>query len=246
MKTVYEFIVTTEREVEETTTKQEGDKIVTETVKVKKRVPTWFAFKQPSRMEKELAEEERAAWWSRYVEKGILPEALLLKRYADYGGILSEEDRKYYQNLRSEMILTQQEWRELYINDKTNEVRKRELADKLADIQERLVQFEQEQDVFFSNTAEAKARAKLIEWLVMHLSYVKYDENKEWEPYFKGIVTEEKIKSYDKLVDAQDGILAKSYPILSFVATIYSSSQGGLNKELLDEFLKSEEAGITA
>lgn len=237
-KSLYEFTITQEREVDETTKREEDGKTISETVKVKKSTKVWLSFKKPSRPERELAEEERAAWWSRYVEKGILPQAILLKTYANSGGILNKEDYAYYRTLEKEFLDTQKKIQEMYVNEKDKVQEIAQLEMRFMDIRNLLLEFEQKQSVFFDNTAEAKAKAKLINYLVLHMSYVKFDETKDWEPFFKGVTIEEKQEYFDKLEEDNDDLLSKSYQILYFVATMFST-QGGFHKDSFDEYLKT-------
>ncbi len=236
LKTIYAFSISLNKEVDETSTREENGKTITETVKVKKLVPVFFALKNPSRSERELAEEERAAWWSHYVEKGILPTALLLKVHANYGGILSDDQKRYYHGKQADYIVLEQELERLFVNEPDNKEKQKETAGRLTALRNDILTFEQEQSVFFNNTAESKASAKMTQYLVLHLSYFRTNEDKDWEPFFKGSGTGEKLAYMDKLNDEQDETFAKAYPMLSFVAHLYSSSNGGINTEALNEY----------
>lgn len=237
-KSLYEFKITKETEVDKTTVREEEGKTISETTKVKEKTPIWFSIKSPSRIERELAEEERAAWWSRYVEKGILPAALLLKTYANYGGILSKEDAAYYYTLQQELLSIERKSSQIAINEKDKIDELADLDKRFIDVRKLILDFEEKQAVFFDNTAEAKARFKMIHYMVLHLSNYKTDENKDWEAFFKGTTTEEKLAYQDKLIESSDEIYSKSYPILELVAGLYAAG-GGFNKDSLDQYLKT-------
>jgi len=236
IKTLYEFDVSIVREVDEVTTRQEGDKTVTETAKVKKPVKHYFAFQKPSRVQRELAEEERAIWWTRYVEKGIMPEAQLLKTYNNYGGVLSDEEKVSYQTMQSSLLVAMDDLRATQVNERENRAKITELADKIVDLRNRIIDFRQARDVFFDTTAESKAKGKLIEYLVLHFSWHRDDETKDWQPFFPGNTTDEKNVSRDLLEENNDELFLLARDRLLFVATIYATAQGNLNKGDIEAF----------
>lgn len=242
IKTLYTFSVLTDKLVDEVTTKVENagtpeERIVSETVKVNKPVPIHFAFKKPSRAERENAEEERASWWSKYVERGILPEALLLKTYANLGGILSEEQKKDYTEDRVQLSIKIEE---LMIEKAMKEPNKEyisQLTTEMINLRDKIIRFEQEQSTFFENTAEAKSRVKLSEYLVLHQSYTRDSEESPWVPYFKGNKTIEKLAEMERLEDS-DEIYRQAGPQLFFLASFLINSNYSATKDDIDEFLK--------
>lgn len=236
IKTLYEFPVLLEREVDETTTRQEGDKTVTETAKVKKQVKHYFAFQRPSRVQRELAEEERAVWWTRYVQMGIMTEAELLKTYSNRGGVLSEDEKVSLRTMEANLLLSLDELKHAQVNDRDNKARLDQLADKIVGLRHRIIDFRQARDVFFDTTAEAKAKAKLIEYLVLHFTWHRDDETKDWRQFFSGSTTDEKNVSRDLLEDAQDELFLGARDRLLFVSTIYATAQGTLNKGDIEAF----------
>lgn len=237
IKTLYEFSVSDVREVEEViVTDTEDGKTLTEKRKVTKTVPVYFAFKKPSRNEDALAEEERAVWWSHYVERGILPEALLLKVYSNYGGILSEEQRKYYYGLQTDLLLAMQDLEFARINEKEDTEKHKTLGNLVVKLRDEIFKFQQEQAVFFENTAESKSRIKHVEYLTLHMSYFRTDEDKDWEPFFKGKETEEKIKSLELFEEKQDQLYLKARNELMFIASIYVGSNGSADTTTIKSF----------
>lgn len=246
IKTLYTFTVLRDQLVDETITRDEPDpanpdviKTISETRKVNKPVPTYFAFKRPSRTERELAEEERAVWWSRYVEKGLLTEALLLKTYSNAGGILSEDDRKRYTDAR---VQYGDKVEQLYIIKTTKAADSAAIATltgEMIDLRDQIIRFEQEQSTFFENTAEAKARVKLSEHLVLTLSYTRDDESKSWVPYLAGATPADRAARLAALEEAEDPIFKEAYPQLVFLAAFLRDSGYQAKTEDIDEFLKT-------
>ena len=149
IKTIYEFDVKIEKEVEKVETKiEEGKETITK-IKVKEPVSTFFAFKKPSRSEREGCEEFRAASWGKCIEKGIMPEAVLLKTYSNHGGILSDGQKQEYNDLIAAIESKTKEY------DKIDGEDKEKVLKEIVNLREQIYTFERSQSGFFDNTAEA-------------------------------------------------------------------------------------------
>lgn len=239
----YSFHISMEKEVDETITKVENGTTITETKKVTRKVSVPFCIKKPSRVEKEEADIERAIWETKFITKGILPAALLLKTYANYGGILSNEQRNAYTKMQADYLLVDTELKRLQINDRDNKEAIDAAAFKLTDLLQSIKEFEREQAVFFENTAEAKARQKLAEWYILHLSYyrpVNQDESlSEWTPFFKGETTEDKLNVFDEMFENKNEMLIKARPMLEFLSQVIIANDGSVAKEDVEDYLAS-------
>lgn len=235
---LYNFTVFSESLVDETTSREENGQTISVTTKVPKRTPAYFAFKEPSRAEREDADVERAIWWNKFVERGLKPQAELMKKYSNVGTSMSDEQKSAYRQKRVDLLKLEQELKRLFINEGENTAQIEETALKLEELRDDIVAFEREQSSFFENTAEAKAREKLIEYLVLHLSYFRLDESKDWEPFFKGANTAEKLNSFDRLVEEQSELLAKARTQLEFLAAVRASNSGPISRDRLEEFIK--------
>lgn len=243
IKPLYELTVNIEREVEETNTKVEDGKTITETVKVKRQLNMPIAFKTPSRAEREEADIERAAWVNKYHERGLMLEAMLIKKYVDEGGTLPKQYQKEYQELQAELLDIEKKLIEAEIVEKDNPENIKSLRKQFFNIRERMIDIQRTQSQFFEDTAEAKARLKKVEWLTLHLSYYKpLNKNGEpevdWVPFFKGETTNEKMEYYDSLVQQQDEILMKAKPIFSFLATIVAH-ESEMTQEEIQSYIES-------
>lgn len=244
---LYSFTISTDRLIDQTTERTEGEgaaaKTISETTKVTKKVNVPVCLKRPSRVEREEADVERAVWETHFITKGILPTALLLKTYANYGGILSEDQKKDYHKKLADYDLADIELRRLLIQHPDDKAAIEAAALIKVDLKQSILDFQQEQAVFFNNTAEAKARQKLIEWLVLHLSYqqiINPDESLgDWTPLFAGKTTEEKLVSFDKMVEDQHEIFTKARNMLEFLATVLASSDGSVSKEEVEAFAET-------
>lgn len=238
IKTLYTFSITVTREVDEVTTTEADGKVITETTKVKKPVEIFFAFKKPSRSERELAEEERAIWWSKYVERGILPEAQLLKLYLNGGGILSDDQKKEYTDLRVKLFDKGKEHTISLVANKDNKDEQDRLYREYLDLRDKVLAFEQEQSSFFENTAEAKSRVKVADYLVTNLSYWREGAHKPWVPFFKGANSAEKAGDLAVKDEAADELYILSKDYLYFLASFLFASGYNATTESIDEYLK--------
>lgn len=194
-----------------------------------------FSFKKPSRAEREDADMWHAGWVNKCLEKGLIPQALLIKQYANAGGVFNDADKAEFDSIRSQLLGKQLDHERAMLG--TDLVLRDTLTTEILDLRERFLRLQQSQETFFSNTAEAKAREKLIEWLILHLSYHRIDESKPWEPFFIGDDTQAKIGYLEKLEDEENDLYLKSRESLAFIASLYVSMNGNLKKEDIDAFL---------
>lgn len=238
-KYIYEFDVKIEKDVNKVEKKEEGGAVTTIETKVKEFVPVFFAFKKPSRAEREDAEEYRAKKWGEFVKKGIMPEAILLKSYANYGGILDEAQKKYYIKVRADYAETLEKMQLAKINK--DEDKAIQLMAESLGLRDEIVEFERNQSSFFENTAEAKSRNKLIEYLILKLTYFKEKSGEEYKQYFKGEEVDDKLKFLENLEDSKDEIILKVWSQLLFISSLYVSLGGDLKKEDVEEFVGKEQ-----
>lgn len=229
IKTIYEFDVKIEKEIEKSVTTTEEDREIITKTKVKELVPVYFAFKKASRGERESCEEYRAAAWSKAIEKNIMPEIVALKKYNDY--LTSEDQEKEYINVIAEMEIKRKQL-------EVESVDKEKITDEILKLGEKISIFEKQREAFFQNTAEAKARTKAIEWLMLNLSFYKESVDKPWEQFFKGPNLLEKYQYSEKLEDAENELYLKAKDKLMFLAAIFLSLGNNFNKEEIEEFMK--------
>lgn len=229
IKTIYEFNIMVDKEVEKTETKNEnGVETITKT-KVLEKAPIYFAFKKASRTDREICEETRAAAWSKAVEAGIQPEAILIK--SKYGESFMNDTRKNYIDTLAALDIKRKEL------DKEN-ADKDSINNDIRLLNDNIVQIQRDQMSFFENTAEVKARVKAIEWLTLNMSYFREDKNKDWQPFFKGDTLKEKYDSADKMDDENNDLYNKSRDKLSLAAAAFLTVGNGVTADMIDEMMK--------
>lgn len=238
MKHIYDFEISKEVEVDKIETREENGATISVTTKVKEKRPIYFAIKRPSRNEKEEAEMHRAAHFALCVEKGIITQAALRKKYGDTGGVYTNEEEKQYGILRNRLRDALEEYQLLSVNLEDKDKEKRDnVFEEIFSIRGKIMEFENSATLFYQDTAEAKARNKLIEYFILHLTYFREDTAKEWLPYFKGETVEEKIKHLSSLEDGDDELYMRIGERLAFVVTLLLTSPN-LTKEEIENIEK--------
>lgn len=226
MKTLYTF-----------KTGKEVEKIV-DGQTVKELVPISFAIKRPSRSEKEEAEITRAEYLAKYIRRGVLPEAILSKNYSDQGGVLDEFQKNLYTNLSIKLYEKTQEFQKISAIEPVDKVLVESLLKEIVEIQNEITKFQYGQNVFFENTAEFKAKTKLIEWLLCYLTYWKQDETSEWEEFIKGDTFEERLDYVESLEESEDSIYLKVKNELIFAISLFVHLGGNVKAEDIEKSIK--------
>jgi len=103
--------------------------------------------------------------------------------------------------------------------------------------------FEDYKSEVFNETADAKAKDRLLTWYLCELSY--FESDGEWKQILKGKNFEEKLDFYDELLENDDSesewykaALDKAMLILSFWYSGKIKSQDDI--KLLEDMLKAE------
>lgn len=232
-KPLYEFTVNVMREFEKTETREENGASVTTKTKVKEPTPLFLCFKKPSRAEREDADTYRAAQWNRYLEKGLMPEAILSRDYANRGGVMDDGQKAQYHQLRSKLLDRMEEYQRLTaLKDEGAAA----VRDEIMILRDEVIRMEREQNVFFANTAEAKARDRLTEYLVLNHSYTREAPDKPWVPLFKGDSLDARLTDIESREDSAEEVYALSKDRLWFIAALYVSLGGDVSKKDIEAF----------
>jgi len=163
--------IETEREVEEIVN---GEKVKIKR-KIKEKIPIHFAIKRPNRKIVQKADMFYGVTLSEGIRAGLLTKALLLKRYRNDGGALSEADATYFAELASRLSELEDEHQRLLIN--LEKISQEDRSEKMGEIvKEKMQVIQQLQNLetinqaLFAHTAETKAQNELINWWIVHLS----------------------------------------------------------------------------
>lgn len=240
MNALYSFPVTKTVTVTKTEQTPEGTltKNVTEDVAVN------VVLKKPSRRENEEAETLYSVELSRCIRAGMLTEPLLVKYYANEGGIFTEEEQKEYSSLLLQFVAKQNEYQRTSLLDPSEEkdVKLKTVTEELIAVQTRLQDFKRAQQSLFNQTAEKKASDKTILWFVTHLTHVAEGES-EPKPLFKGASFEERLAELDKAEESGDEFFLRVFQrALLFITFWYmGNAQEQADFKFLEETLAEEE-----
>lgn len=224
IKSIFAFNVNLTQEVEEN-----GEK-------VKKLVTYPFAVRKPSRSEKEEAELVRSEYLAKYIRRGVLPEAILSKTYENQGGTLNEYDIAYVTTIQLKLAQKTEEYKLASVEKNTT--KQEELLKEIVTLQQEITSFQYKQSKFYENTAEFKAKTKLIEYLFATLTYWKKAEDKEWEPYFAGESFEANLDEIEKLEDSEDPIYMKMKDKALFAISMYIHLSGNVKPGEIEKSVK--------
>ena len=213
MKTIYEFAINKEGVVKETeeSVNEAGQK-VTITKDVIKPVAHKYFLKKPTRALFDEAELFYGVKLSEGVKAGLLTRSLLNKRYVDDGGILGDKARSAEADAYKDLYDAQNQLQRLEALEEKDrpdyfETKKQELEDKIAVIKSSLTDLEVQKESLFDNTAETRARNKVITWWILFLSY--YEKNGEKQPFFGEGDYETRMNRYDEIFESEDPHLVK-------------------------------------
>ena len=213
MKTIYEFAINKEGLVKETeeSVNEEGQK-VTITKDVVSQIPHKYFIKKPTRALFDEAELFYGVKLSEGVKAGLLTRTLLNKRYVDDGGILADKAKNAEADAYKDLYNAQNEIQRLDALEEKDrpdyfETKKKELQDKISVIKSSLTELEMQKESLFDNTAETRARNKVITWWILFLSY--YEKNGEKQPFFGEGNYEARMDKYDEIFESEDPHMIK-------------------------------------
>ncbi len=213
MKTIYEFAINKEGIVKETeeSVNEAGQK-VTITKDVTTQVPHNYFIKKPTRALFDEAELFYGVKLSEGVKAGLLTRTLLNKRYVDDGGILADKTKNAEADAYKDLYDAQNELQRLLALEEKDRpdyfaAKKEELESKITVIKNSLTELEMQKESLFDNTAETRARNKVITWWILFLSY--YEKNGEKQPFFGEGDYEARMNRYDEIFESEDTHLVK-------------------------------------
>jgi|TARA_R110000824_G_scaffold208421_1_gene394200 hypothetical protein len=138
------------------------------------------------------------------VKAGLLTKSLINKRYSEDGGVFSKKDQEVYANLQLTLLRKEKELQKLELADVDQEEKKErdkrasEVLFGMTEIRQQMQDFEAFREAIFDQTADTRAKNKIVLWWILNLSYIKDElEGGETVPLFKGETYEEKLNCYD-------------------------------------------------
>lgn len=172
----------------------------TETVLTPKTVTTKveFAVRKPSRRIVDEAEAQYAIELSKNIKRGIVTKNMLVKKYADTGGPLSEGDAKeMIRKIQRSNEITNQIQLLSSSNKKENSKEIENLEVELLNLRQELTDIEMAMQGVYEHTADARAERSMLLWYAIQLSSI-IEEGQE-KDFFEGILYEDQLEDlYEK------------------------------------------------
>lgn len=232
-KVLYSFTIKKFTEVEEErseTVKNENGESVTRTYKekVKKDFPVEIVINQPNRKQMQEADMEFSVEMSRCIRSGILTKAMLLNKYNDTGGLISESDAKTMVNAADDIRELQAKLSIVNLKpeserDEEDKAKIEDLTSQILQRRKTLVEKETSYLTLFNHTADIKAQNRAILWYVLNLSYFRdtSKKNAELEPLFPGKSLEIKEAVMFDYEESKNEIYEKCYSKLASIISYW-------------------------
>lgn len=229
-KSIYTFNVKKPTKAEEKRVEKYTDEGVekerTITEVVEKTVDVEIVLREPNRRQIQEAEFVYSVEMSKSIKQGILTKAMLLNKYKDSGGLVSEQDHKELAEKYKELDSMNIEVVTLRAAAEDSEEQKAKLLDleaKLISVKKEIIMRETSYLNLFNHTADTRAQNRSILWYVLHLSYYKDPTkgHKDLVPLFEGKTFEEKEEYLMKLEENSDSLYNEVYPKLADVFSLW-------------------------
>lgn len=249
-KDIYTFIVQKVSTVEEKREEQYVDengvartRQITENVT--KEIPVEFLLKQPNRRQIQDAECVYSIEMSKAIRQGILTKAMLLNKYKDVGGLVSEKDSKdlaerykELENLTAETVTLKAVLQENRTEEQNVQLEK--LESQISSLRREIILRETSYLDLFNHTADTRAQNRSILWYILHLTYYKdpSKNHKDYVPFFEGKTFEEKEENLIKLEDLNDPLYLDVYSKIVNVFNFWFFSENA-TKEDYDKIVNS-------
>ena len=208
MKRIYEFTVNKPETVQEKTTKKEKDGTeVTTSKDVVKEVPNKFFLRRPTRAMTDEAELYYGVKLAEGIKAGLLTRALLEKRFDNDGGTRNDEENKEYQQAIDKLQdFHKEQTKILEVSEKkrtaAQKKRLKELEEEIKPARRALRDLQLDEDTLFEETAESRARNKVILWWMLHLAYHEIGDKEV--PFFGNGTMDERLEQYDEIEEGED------------------------------------------
>jgi hypothetical protein len=244
----YIYETTVNKQIEEKVIEKrvENGETVEVTRTVKKVKPVKIAILRPDRKRSKEAEIYYAKRLSAYLREGLLPHSLVSKRYLNDGGPFSEEEKVFVEKQKKQYIALQEEYFAMKspLNDEQNK-RRSEIIMELDDINKALRDVQANYSEIFSNTAEAKGRADVLEWWILHLSYADL-EDKGYAPLYGEGDFDSRMAELEKLEAQENQFINEVIKKLSYFISFWNTAGDVVSSEDFVSADKNYEQNVTS
>jgi len=229
-KVLHTFKITRVAEIEEEKVEKVKNEAGEETTrsykeKVSKKIPVEIKINQPSRRQMQEADMEFSVEMSRCIRSGILTKAMLLNKYSDTGGLISESDAKTMVSAADELRDLQAELTILNLKPESERTEKEKekinnLTYSILAKRKTLMEKETSYITLFNHTADIKAQNKAILWYILNLTFYKDETvSSEFQPLFPGKNFEQREAVMFDYEDSENEIYNKCYSKLASIVS---------------------------
>jgi hypothetical protein len=237
---IYEFTLETKekKKVEVERKNKETGELETIVQNKTVKVPLKYVIKKPTRRIIDEAEAQYAVEMSKNIKRGIVTKAMLVKKYADTGGTLTEEETKdMVRKLQKSNEISNKIQLLTATKKKGSEKEIEELTSELLILRKELADIEMSMQGVYDHTADARSERSMLLWYTIQLAR-KIEEGKE-ALFFDGLLYEDQLESlYEK---DENGSSIEKEALNKFMSVIslwfYNNSA---TQEQIDEFLKQQ------
>jgi len=215
----------------------------TETVLQNKTVktPIEFLVKKPSRRIIDEAEAQYAVELSKNIKRGIVTKNMLVKKYADTGGTLSEEETKdMLRKLQRSNELANEIQLLTATKKKESKEKIEELEAELLVLRKDLVDIEMSMQGVYEHTADSRAERSMLLWYSIQLA--KKVEDGEEKDFFEGVTYEDQLEDlYNKDESEKDTIEKEALNNFLAVVSFWFYNNNAEQKDI-EEFLEKQKS----
>lgn len=225
-KWLYTFIISKEIESEKLIEETVNGEVVKVMRKVKEKQDFSFALKRPNRRLYERGDLFYGVQLAEGIRAGLLTKALLLKRYREDGGALSEGDSRLFDSLLTKLNELELQHQRFLVNlDKLtpeeNAKRVETVFNEKTNVLQQLQAFETINRALFSHTAESKADVQLANWWTVHLAYWDEKADNNFTEFFQGATFEDRMKQWDEMYDKNEDFLLTALARFSLLISVW-------------------------
>ena len=161
------------------------------------KTPTEFVIKKPTRRIMDEAEAQYAIEMSNNIKRGIVTKAMLVKKYADTGGTLTEAETKdMVKKLQRSNEVANKVQMLTAVDKKKNQKEIEELNSELLVLRKELTDIEMSMQGVYDHTADARSERAMLLWYTIQLA--REIEDGQEVLFFDGLLYEDQLEDLYK------------------------------------------------
>ncbi len=210
-KTLHSFTVSIDREIVETTTREENGQKITVESKATKSVPHTIVLKEPGRLERQNLSVFQAQMYSQAINLGLLPKLVMQQKVGkDANSPLSEEEDRNIAAMNVRLQELSSDYMRLGTDTSADteemKARRERLLIDYGVLYKRITDLNTAYQSVYAYTAENYQLTKTLSWLTLFLTYVKTAPDAVPTPLFPGADFAAREERAGDLEDANDAL----------------------------------------